>query len=670
MNSRLGVRTLWRAIWTVLLGLLLAARTAIAQPEPVKPAANPAGGKSAPAPVSTAERIATLQRSIDADAARSAELKAELDNPAGAYATAEQEFKTLDGEQERLRKELKQAETDGDTAKEQALQKSLADTKSKWEEAKRRFDLEIESRKTRKATLDSLTTRMETNKALLERLRNPDASPANPPTPPITSPTPTTPPSTTTPPAATSPLPSNPLVPPGAMPSPPTTAPATTPKPAVETDEAVTKAEAAVQRLTAESVKADEELGTVTSRVDRLKENIALERRLRDLGRQKVIEAETEAQRLRQTYWQQLSEGSDDAVQTHEQVDAAQDRLRIAQAEAQQAENHLDELQSELSLVQAERITALQNAENRRKDVERARETLQRLSNPWAPHRIEQWLLDHGVRVVTIVVIAFGVLWISRRSRKRLTSIVIHRSGRGTSDERENRARTLANVFYSTFGTFVYGVAIVLVLEEFGFSVAPLLGGAAVVGLAVAFGAQSLIKDYFTGFIILLEQQYMLNDVVQIGDLSGQVERITLRMTVLRAQDGKVHFIPHGTITSVTNMTHGWSRALFAIVVGYEVDTDRVCRIISELGRELRRDPAYSPLIIEDLVMLGVNDFQPSGVQLQFYIATRPLQQWTIKREMLRRIKQRFDQEGIAIPLPQLVVHPQTAPALPPGELL
>jgi small-conductance mechanosensitive channel len=666
VKSRCDVRIHGRVIGIFFVAVSLTSSMATAQPESNTPASNPASAKPSPAPVSTAERIATLQRSIDADAARSAELKAELDNPAGVYATAEQEFKDLDGEQERLRKELKQAETDQDTAKEQMLQKQLADLKPKWEEAKRRFDLEIESRQTRKATLDALTTRMETNKTLLERLRNPEA-----PAPTTVSvPTPATP-APEQPGASTSPSTViNPLAPPGL------TQLATTPVPApsklaTEPDEAVTKAEAAVQRLTAESAKADAELGTVTGRVDRLKENIALERRLRDLGRQKVIEAEAEAQRLRQTFWQQLSEGNDASMQTREQVDTAQERLRIAQAEAQQAENHLDELQSELSVVQAEQIAALQNAENRRKDMERARETLERLSNPWAPHRIEQWLLNHGVRVVTIVVIAFVVLWIARHLRRRLTTVVIHRSGRGTSDERENRARTLVNVFHSTFGTFVYGIAIVLVLEEVGFSVAPLLGGAAVLGLAIAFGAQSLIKDYFTGFIILLEQQYMLNDVVQIGELSGQVERITLRMTVLRAQDGKVHFIPHGTITSVTNMTHGWSRALFAIQVGYDVETDRVCRIISELGRELRRDPAYSPLIIEDLVMLGVNDFQSSGVELQFYIATRPLQQWTIKREMLRRIKQRFDQEGIVIPLPQLVVHPQTAPALPPGgELL
>jgi moderate conductance mechanosensitive channel len=261
------------------------------------------------------------------------------------------------------------------------------------------------------------------------------------------------------------------------------------------------------------------------------------------------------------------------------------------------------------------------------------------------------------VLVLTILIVAAIVIWFARLIRHRLIDMLVARGKRGTTHELENRARTLVGVFHSTFRTIVYGTAIVLVLEEFGFSVAPLLGGAAVVGLAVAFGAQSLIKDYFTGFIILLEQQYMVNDVVQIGDLAGQVERITLRMTVLRSQDGKVHFIPHGTINSVTNMTHGWSRALFSLPVGYDADTDRICRIISELGRELRRDPAFSPLIIEDLVMLGVNEFQNSSIEIRFYIATRPLQQWTVKREMLRRIKMRFDQEGISIPFPQLTLH-------------
>jgi len=646
---------------------------------PPQTTANPPPKGGATAPVSPAERIANLQRSIDADAQRAKELRAELDNPSGAYAKAEQEFNQLDGDLDRLRKELKQAETDNDAARKEELKKSISEREPEWEEAKRRFELEIEARKTRVQALETLTSRIEANKALLERLRNPETTTPSPPVAPTTPATPggTVSAPTATPSAAppvetsggpagtatglTSSLPV-PLVPSAspAEPAPPSDEPK---------DEEITIAEAAVERLEAEAAKADEELENVTARVERLKENIAQERKLRELARQKVIEAEAEAQRLRQTYWQQLSEGNDAATQTREQVDAAQQRLQSAQAEARQAENHLDELQNALAVVQAEQIAAVREAEQRRKQVERARETLEMLSSPWSPRRIERWLLHQGVRVLTIICLSAVVLWIARQVRKRLIDRLIARGRRGTTDERENRARTLVGVFHSTFRTFVYGTAIVLVLEEFGFSVAPLLGGAAVVGLAVAFGAQSLIKDYFTGFIILLEQQYMLNDVVQIGELSGQVERITLRMTVLRAMDGKVHFIPHGTINSVTNMTHGWSRAVFDIQVGYSVDVDRVCRIIAELGRELRRDPAYSPLIIEDLVMLGVDEFQDSGVRIKFYIATRPLQQWTVRREMLRRIKARFDEEGIEIPFPQLTLHyPRTNGSLMPGE--
>ena len=183
------------------------------------------------------------------------------------------------------------------------------------------------------------------------------------------------------------------------------------------------------------------------------------------------------------------------------------------------------------------------------------------------------------------------------------------------------------------------------------------MGGAAVFGLAIAFGAQNLIKDYFYGFMILLEQQYTINDVIKIGDIAGQVERITLRMTVLRDLEGRVHFIPHGQINSTTNMTHGWSRALFDIGVAYKEDADRVIDVIEELGCQMRRDPKFGPLILEDLTMLGVDGFGDSAVVIKFFIKTWPLKQWDVKREMLRRIKRRFDELDIEIPFPHRTVY-------------
>ena len=157
--------------------------------------------------------------------------------------------------------------------------------------------------------------------------------------------------------------------------------------------------------------------------------------------------------------------------------------------------------------------------------------------------------------------------------------------------------------------------------------------------------------------MILLEQQYTINDVIRIGDISGMVERITLRMTVLRDLEGRVHFIPHGQISSTTNMTYGWSRAVFDVGVAYKENVDSVIGVIEELGHAMREDSEFGPLILEDLTMLGVDGFGDSAVVIKFFIKTLPLQQWAVKRELMRRIKRRFDQLGIEIPFPHRTVY-------------
>jgi small conductance mechanosensitive channel len=216
-------------------------------------------------------------------------------------------------------------------------------------------------------------------------------------------------------------------------------------------------------------------------------------------------------------------------------------------------------------------------------------------------------------------------------------------------------------VFRYVTGVFILGGGLVMLLDEAGVPIVPLMGGAAVVGLAVAFGAQNLIKDYFSGFMLLMEDQYGVNDVVRIGDTAGTVEQISLRVTVLRDLEGVRHFIPHGSITRVSNLTHTWSRAFFKIPVGCSVDVDRAMRLLMELARDLRSDPIYGGFILEEPEMLGVDAFDSSGMLIKFYLKTRPLRQWTIKREMLRRIKKRFDIEGIESPFSPL-------PAPPPAR--
>jgi small conductance mechanosensitive channel len=266
---------------------------------------------------------------------------------------------------------------------------------------------------------------------------------------------------------------------------------------------------------------------------------------------------------------------------------------------------------------------------------------------------IQTWIMDHGVAILVIVAVVLLILWVSQLLAGRVVGLLAGNADPLTRLERENRAKTLVSVLHNALRTTAITIGVIMVLEEFSVPIGPLLGGVAVIGLAVAFGAQSLIKDYFTGFMVLLEQQYLIGDVVQIGEITGQVERITLRLTVLRDYEGRAHFIPHGQITVVTNLTHGWSRAVFEIGIGYQQDVEQVIEVLLDLARELRRDVKFADMIVADPEMQGVDALGESAVVIKFGLKTRPMKQWDVKRELLRRIKRRFDELGIEIPYPQ-----------------
>ena len=282
---------------------------------------------------------------------------------------------------------------------------------------------------------------------------------------------------------------------------------------------------------------------------------------------------------------------------------------------------------------------------------------VEKLKNPFTLRNLLQWLIDHGPKILTIIAALALCLWLSRVCEARLVELTANRGRRGSREDRENRAKTLLGVFRNVANILIVVGGSMMILDEIGVPVAPIIGGAAVFGLAVAFGAQSLIKDFFVGFMVLLEQQYMVNDVIGIGPIKGQVERISLRITVLRDLEGCVHFIPHSQINTVTNLTHGISRAVFEIGVAYKESVDRVIEVLTTLAQDLRRDEAFGLSILSEPVMLGVDSLGDSSVVIKFYIETRPLHQWAIKREMLRRIKNAFDRLGIEIPFPHLTIY-------------
>ncbi|MCU0763494.1 MAG: mechanosensitive ion channel family protein [Hydrogenophaga sp.] len=226
-------------------------------------------------------------------------------------------------------------------------------------------------------------------------------------------------------------------------------------------------------------------------------------------------------------------------------------------------------------------------------------------------------------------------------------------------DDRESakRAETLGRVFRYLVAVVVSAIAGMLVLAELGVSVAPILGAAGVVGLAVGFGAQSLVKDFFTGFFILLEDQIRQGDVVQLGSHSGVVEVVTLRFVQLRDYNGNVHYVPNGHITTVVNMTRGFSHAVMDIGVAYRENVDHVTEVMRDVATQMRDHPDYQDKITADLEVAGVEQWGDSAVVIRCRFRTLPMEQWGVRREYLRRLKAAFDAKGIEIPYPHLTVY-------------
>jgi small conductance mechanosensitive channel len=259
-----------------------------------------------------------------------------------------------------------------------------------------------------------------------------------------------------------------------------------------------------------------------------------------------------------------------------------------------------------------------------------------------------------AVRILAIIVAA----WISVTLLQRaIRAFRVRIASRFDDREAVKRAETLGRVFRYMVAVVVSLIAGMLVLAEIGISVAPILGAAGVVGLAVGFGAQSLVKDYFTGFFILLENQIREGDVIKIADHAGLVEVVTLRYVQLRDYDGQVHFVPNGMITSVVNMSRGHAQAVMDIGVAYREDTDEVMQVMREVGRDIRADPAFSGRLLDELEIAGIESWAESAVVIRCRFKCRPLEQWGVRREYLRRLKRAFDARGIEIPFPHLTVY-------------
>jgi moderate conductance mechanosensitive channel len=239
---------------------------------------------------------------------------------------------------------------------------------------------------------------------------------------------------------------------------------------------------------------------------------------------------------------------------------------------------------------------------------------------------------------------------------------------RASGADELRRIDTVGNAFRYFASVVVVLVAGMLILNELGISIAPLLATAGVAGIAIAFGAQSLIKDYFTGFFLLLEDQIRVGDVVEIVGKGGLVEDLTLRYVRLRDLEGHVHFIPNGEIKLVTNRTRGHATPVVDVPISYAADADAVLQVMREIAAGLRADPDWSARIAGEMEVIGVDRWADSSVMLRArFKVVPPIEQWNVKREYLRRLKKAFDERGIEIPFPQLTLHAPFLEKKPPS---
>lgn len=263
-------------------------------------------------------------------------------------------------------------------------------------------------------------------------------------------------------------------------------------------------------------------------------------------------------------------------------------------------------------------------------------------------------LVSSSLRILVILAAAWAAILISQRTIRALR---IRISSRMDDRESVKRAETLGRVFRYMAAVTISLMAGMLVLSEMGVSVAPILGAAGVVGLAIGFGAQSLVKDFFNGFFLLLENQIRQGDVVRLGEHAGMVEEITLRYVQLRDYDGNVHFVPNGNISSVVNMSRGHAQSVVDIGVGYGEDLERIMQVMRDVAAAMRAEPAYGGRILDDLEIAGVERWGDSSVVLRARFRVAPLEQWTVRRDYLLRLYKAFAAHGIEIPFPQLTVH-------------
>jgi small-conductance mechanosensitive channel len=265
------------------------------------------------------------------------------------------------------------------------------------------------------------------------------------------------------------------------------------------------------------------------------------------------------------------------------------------------------------------------------------------------------WLTTSGLRVLGIIIIAYLLKKFSGKFIEKIIRKVIVSDKTASEDAEKKREDTLIKITNATLSVIIILVAFLMILEEFHVEVGPILAAAGIVGVAFGFGAQYLVRDVISGLFLILENQYRVGDVVCFGDKCGTVEDITLRITTFRDLDGTVHYIPHGEIKLVSNLSKNFARVNLNIGVAYDADLEHVANVIDRVGEELAQEEYWKDLITKAPAFLRVQEFADSSVLLKVLGETKPNKQWEVAGELRRRIKIAFDKEGIEIPFPQRV---------------
>ncbi len=286
------------------------------------------------------------------------------------------------------------------------------------------------------------------------------------------------------------------------------------------------------------------------------------------------------------------------------------------------------------------------------------RDFISKILNPEFAEKLINWFLSTGFRIIIILVAAYLLVRVVNKIINGLETTIATRNGEITSAlEKERRVKTITSLLKHIVYIFVFAVAGIMVLKELGLDIGPIIAGAGIVGLAISFGSQNLVRDVISGFFIIFEDQIRVGDIAQINGTSGTVEEINLRTMVIRDLEGTVHVFPNGVINQVANKSKGWSRYVIDLGIAYKENVDYVIEVLGKIGDELAKDEHFGTLILEPLEILGVDSFGDSDVVIKCMIKTHPLKQWEVGRELRRRIKNRFDELCIEIPFPHMSIY-------------